>query len=82
MTDLHPQGGVTPATTRVMNLAHFVTRNARRLADRPGFIWGERQWTWREIDAAVSALAAGLAVAVFLVTWLRPVRVDDRALTA
>jgi fatty-acyl-CoA synthase len=61
MTDLHIPGGVTPATTRVMNLAHFVTRNARRLPDRPGFIWGERQWTWREIDAAVSALAAGLA---------------------
>ncbi len=27
----------------------------------PGFIWGERSWTWREIDAQVSALAAALA---------------------
>src|SRR3954452_2738655 len=28
-----------------------------------------------------AGLAAGLALAVFLVTWLKPVRVDDRALT-
>ncbi|NPV23266.1 acyl-CoA synthetase [Bradyrhizobium aeschynomenes] len=46
---------------RVMNLAHIVTQNGRRLADRIGFVWGERSWTWREIDAMVSALAAGLA---------------------
>ncbi len=26
-------------------------------------------------------IAAGLALAVFLVTWLKPIRVDDRALT-
>jgi fatty-acyl-CoA synthase len=44
-----------------MNLGHFVTRNARRFPDRPGLVWRDRQWTWREIDAAVSALAAGLA---------------------
>jgi fatty-acyl-CoA synthase len=44
-----------------MNLAHFLTRNARRFPDRPGFIWRDRQWTWREIDDVVSALAAGLA---------------------
>jgi fatty-acyl-CoA synthase len=56
-----PPGGVVPATSRVMNLAHFLTRNARRFPERAGFIWGERHWTWREIDAAVSALAAGLA---------------------
>jgi fatty-acyl-CoA synthase len=54
-------GGIVPASTRVMNLAHILTRNARRFPDRPGFIWGERSWTWREIDTAVSALAAGLA---------------------
>src|SRR5665647_11557 len=46
---------------RVMNLAHLLTQNARRHGDRPGFIWGDKSWTWREIDACVSALAAALA---------------------
>src|SRR6476469_6531375 len=46
---------------RVMNLAHMLTQNARRHGDRRGFIWGDRSWTWREIDGHVSALAAGLA---------------------
>ena len=46
---------------RVMNLAHLVTQNARRHGDRIGFVWGERAWTWREIDGHVSALAAALA---------------------
>ena len=46
---------------RVMNLAHLLTQNARRHGDRVGFIWGDRSWTWREIDACVSALAAALA---------------------
>src|SRR3569623_208929 len=46
---------------RVMNLAHMLTQNARRHADRTGFIWGDRSWTWREIDGHASELAAGLA---------------------
>src|SRR6202023_213588 len=46
---------------RVMNLAHLLTQNARRHGDRIGFIWGDRSWTWREIDARVSALAAALS---------------------
>ncbi|MGO4815760.1 AMP-binding protein, partial [Cupriavidus sp. 2MCAB6] len=50
-----------PVTRRVMNLAHIVTQNARRFGQRPGFIWGDRQWKWAEIDAQVSALAAALA---------------------
>jgi fatty-acyl-CoA synthase len=44
-----------------MNLAHLLTQNARRHRDRAGFIWGDRSWTWREIDDRVSALAAALA---------------------
>ena len=44
-----------------MNLAHLVTQNARRHGKRPGFIWGDRSWSWREIDGHVSALAAALA---------------------
>jgi fatty-acyl-CoA synthase len=54
-------GGVTRMSRRVMNLAHFLTQNARRHGERIGFIWGDRCWTWREIDAHVSALAAALA---------------------
>src|SRR5881397_2942940 len=54
-------GGVTRMSRRVMNLAHTLTQNARRHGDRTGFIWGDRSWTWREIDGHVSALAAGLA---------------------
>ena len=56
-----PRGGVTPCSRRVMNLAHLVTQNARRHGDRPALIWGDRQWTWRQIDRDVSALASGLA---------------------
>ena len=33
------------------------------------------------VAGGFAGLAAGIAVAVFLVTWLKPVRVDDRALT-
>src|ERR1700744_2073308 len=46
---------------RVMNLAHMVTQNARRHGDRAGFIWADKTWTWREIDANVSALASALS---------------------
>ena len=53
-------GGVVPMTRRVMNLAHIATQNARRLPKHPAFIWGEKMLDWAEIDAQVSALAAGL----------------------
>jgi fatty-acyl-CoA synthase len=55
-----PLGGVAPMTRRVMNLAHIMSQNARRHADRPGFIWGEKAWNWAQLDAQVSALAFGL----------------------
>lgn len=56
-----PLGGLKPVSQRVMNLAHFLTRNGRRFAGSPGLIWGERQWSWAQIDAAVHALSAALA---------------------
>ena len=49
-----------PMSRRAMNLAQFVTQSARRFADRPALIWGERCWTWAEFDARVSALATVL----------------------
>lgn len=55
-----PKGGVTPHSRRVMNLAHTITQNARRFPDHPALIWGETTWTWRQADAEISALAAGL----------------------
>src|SRR4051812_42625566 len=45
---------------RVMNLAYMLTQNARRFPDRIGFIWGEKRFSWREIEAQVTALAGAL----------------------
>src|SRR6267378_6337669 len=56
-----PRGGLTRMSRRVMNLAYTLTQNARRHGDCIGFVWGDRAFTWREIDAKVSALAAALA---------------------
>ncbi|MGY6709771.1 MAG: acyl-CoA synthetase [Rhizobiaceae bacterium] len=44
-----------------MNLAHFLTQMARRHPDEIGFVWGERLWTWSEMEARVEAMAAALA---------------------
>ncbi len=55
-----PVGGVVPMSRRVMNLAHIASQNARRLPGHPAFIWGEKTLDWAELDARVSALAAGL----------------------
>ncbi|HEY0850541.1 MAG TPA: AMP-binding protein, partial [Bradyrhizobium sp.] len=48
-------------SNRVMNLAYLLTQNARRHGERVGFVWGERHFTWSEIEAKVTALAAALA---------------------
>ena len=47
-----------PWSTRTTNIAHFLTRNARRFADRPAIIWGDDTWSWAELDKRVSALAS------------------------
>ncbi|MBO0347456.1 acyl-CoA synthetase [Roseibium sp. CAU 1637] len=49
-----------PWSTRSSNIAHFLTRNARRLGARPAIIWGDHRWTWGELDARVSALAIAM----------------------
>lgn len=49
-----------PWSTRTTNLAHFLTRNARRLGDRPAIIWDDLTLTWAELDRRVSALAAAM----------------------
>lgn len=49
-----------PWSTRTTNLAHFLTRNARRLGDRPAIIWDDLTLTWADLDRRVSALAAAM----------------------
>ena len=49
-----------PISTRVMNLAHLLTQAAQRFPERTGLIWGQRSWTWRELDRRVQAVAAAL----------------------
>src|SRR5256885_11160304 len=56
-----PSDGMMQMSRRVMTRAHLLTQCARRHGDRIGFIWGDRSWTWREIDGLVSELAAALA---------------------
>ena len=53
-------GGLPPVSTRVMNLANFLTESARRHPDEIGFVWGERTWTWAEMEARSAAFAAAL----------------------
>jgi fatty-acyl-CoA synthase len=49
-----------PVSRAAMNLAYMVTQNARRFPERAALVWREKSWTWRELDARVSALAAAL----------------------
>ena len=51
---------MTPATTRVMNLATFLTQIARREPDGIALVMGDRRWTWAEFEARTDALAAAL----------------------
>ncbi|MBC7133037.1 MAG: AMP-binding protein [Roseovarius sp.] len=51
---------MTPVSTRVMNLCHFLTQSARRFPDRPGFIRGETSTTWAEMQASAGAFAQAL----------------------
>ena len=52
--------GITPASTRVMNLSHFLTDIARRHPDAPGFIWGDQSWSWAQMEARAAAFAEAL----------------------
>ncbi len=56
-----PRGGVAPTSKRVMNLGHFLRQTARRHAGEIGLVWGERIWTWAQLDRRVDAMASALA---------------------
>ncbi len=60
-TPPHRNGGITPVSKRVMNLSHFLRQAARRHGQEIGFVWGERSWTWAELDRRVDAMAAALS---------------------
>jgi acyl-CoA synthetase (AMP-forming)/AMP-acid ligase II len=44
-----------------MNLAHFLRQSARRYAGETALVWGDRTWTWAQLDRRVDAMAAALA---------------------
>ncbi|MGA7433374.1 MAG: acyl-CoA synthetase [Xanthobacteraceae bacterium] len=56
-----PKGGVAPSSKRVMNLAQFLRQTAKRYAGEIALVWGERRWTWAELDRRVDAMAVALA---------------------
>jgi len=47
-------------SNRVANLAHFLTKNARRWPEGPAIVWEDKVWSWADLDARVSALAVAL----------------------
>jgi acyl-CoA synthetase (AMP-forming)/AMP-acid ligase II len=56
-----PKGGLAPCSRRVMNLAHFLRQSAKRYPNEIALVWGERTWTWAQMDVRVEAMAAALA---------------------
>ncbi|MFC3569289.1 acyl-CoA synthetase [Paracoccus simplex] len=57
---IDPAGGVIPVSTRVMNLATFLTQAARRDPDGVALVMGEARWSWAEFEARADALAHAL----------------------
>ena len=55
-----PRGGVNPVSRRVMNLSHVLRQATRRFPDEIGFVWGDRTWSWAELDRRVDAMSAAL----------------------
>lgn len=52
-----PAGGLAPVSTRVMNLATFLTQSARRDPQGIALVMGDTRWSWAEFDARTDALA-------------------------
>jgi fatty-acyl-CoA synthase len=47
-----------PATA--MSLGRLLTQTARRFPDHVALVWGDRRWTWAEMDGRVDRLCAAL----------------------
>ncbi|MGK7862306.1 acyl-CoA synthetase [Falsiroseomonas sp. E2-1-a4] len=43
-----------------MNLGRLLTQTARRIPDAPALVWGDRGWSFAELDARVDLLAQAL----------------------
>jgi acyl-CoA synthetase (AMP-forming)/AMP-acid ligase II len=43
-----------------MNLGRLLTQTARRVPEHPALVWGDRRWTWAQLDARVDRLCAVL----------------------
>lgn len=54
-------GGLNPASTRTMNLAHLLTGTARRHPDRAALIRGDQRWTFADLERRAGAFARVLA---------------------
>ncbi|MBW6424077.1 AMP-binding protein [Rhizobium sp. XQZ8] len=55
-----PKGGLAPRSTRVMNLARFVTQATRREPQGVALVWADRTWTWEELETRIDAMATAL----------------------
>ena len=44
-----------------MNVAHLLEESARHLPERPALVFGERTWSYADLDREAGRLAAGLA---------------------
>jgi len=44
----------------VMNLGRLLSDTARRLGPREALVWGEKSWTWSQLDGRVNAMVAAL----------------------
>lgn len=55
-----PRGGLSPRSTRVMNLARFVTQAMRREPEGVALVWADKTWTWAELESRIDATATAL----------------------
>ena len=49
-----------PVSRRVLNLGDLMSQTARRLPERPAFVWHDKVWTWAEQNRRSDALAHAL----------------------
>ena len=53
-------GGQAAAPLYTSTVGRILERSARRTPDRPALIFGERSWSYADLDRAVGRVAAGL----------------------
>ncbi|WP_271899111.1 acyl-CoA synthetase [Candidatus Phyllobacterium onerii] len=51
---------VEPMSKRVMNLYGFLAQSAHRFPKEIALVWGEKKWTWAQLQRRVNAMAAAL----------------------